>query len=76
MGQNKLIPRTDKNWIMKLSLEKKSNLMNAMLTQDKVGIFIEFAKIITSEPEDRGGVSKDAVNKIYSKYYPGKSLEL
>ena len=73
---NKIIPSTDKNWIMKLSLSKKESLMNGMLSQDNVGIFIEFAKIITSESKRRGGVSKEHVNKIYSQYYPGETLDL
>lgn len=73
---NKIIPSQDKNWIMKLSLNKKESLMNGMLAQNNVGIFIEFAKIITSESKSRGGVSKEDVNKIYSKYYPGEILDL
>jgi len=73
---NKVIPSTDKNWIMKLSLNKKDSIMNAMLTQDNVGVFIEFAKIVTSESKRRGGVSKEHVNSIYSEYYPGQTLDL
>ena len=46
---NKVIPSTDKNWIMKLSIEKKRNVMHSMLTQNAIGIFVEFAKILTSE---------------------------
>jgi len=73
---NKVIASTDKNWIMKLSANKKDIIMNNMLTQHAVGIFIEFAKIVTSESENKGGVSKEDVNKIYSKYYPGETLDL
>lgn len=76
MEQSKLIPASDKGWILQLSREKKDNLMNAMLSQDNIGVFIEFAKILISEPSNRGGLDKRDINAIYSKYYPGKSLEL
>ena len=73
---NKLIPSTDKNWIMKLSTKKKNSIMNTMLTQERVGVFIEFAKIVTSESSKRGGMSKEDINTLYSKYYPGETLNL
>ena len=73
---NKVIPSTDKNWIMKLSIEKKRNVMHSMLTQNAIGIFVEFAKILTSEHERRGGMSKEDINKMYSEYHPGETLQL
>tara|TARA_R110000772_G_scaffold208046_1_gene318531 strand:- start:284 stop:511 length:228 start_codon:yes stop_codon:yes gene_type:complete len=74
--ESKVIPLSDKGWILKLPTERKNKVMHSMLKQGNFGIFVEFAKLIVSEPERRGGISKEDVNSLYAEYYPGETLDL
>lgn len=67
------ITESEKDWILSLTLEHKTMLMETMLKDGHIGQYFQFTKILLDAPLSKGGVSTDYIKKIFDNIINNKN---
>ena len=66
----KKMDETHRKWILSLPLERKIELMDAMLKEKEIGHYMGFINILLEAPISEGGVSTEIIDEVFYKHYP------
>jgi hypothetical protein len=58
----------EKNWILGLQYEKKIDLLETALKENRTMVFIQFSLIFLEAPISQGGISTEEIESLRKKH--------